>query len=115
MVKTTRTTEPRDMTGLAFYDIESYDVFSFCPGSRDASTPAEQVHVCVSLKPPPTMGGVRSPGLAMPPLVMRYHGPGSLDAHIEAMIEHRTYVFGWREYRNDFPVQPAGPQIGRRG
>ena len=86
---------PGNLAGMEFYDIESFDVFSFCPDSNDASTPATQVHVAVRLK---RVGA---------PLVMRYHGPDSLDAHIEAMIEHRTYVFGRREWSKDYPEQSS--------
>ncbi len=86
---------PKNMAGMEFYDIDSFDVASFCPDSNDASTPATQVHVTVKLKRIPT------------PLVMRYHGPDSLDAHIEAMIEHRTYVFGRREWSGDYAEQAS--------
>lgn len=110
MPKTTRTTDPRDMTGIAFYDIDEFSVISFCPDSRDASTPAKQVHVIVQLKESP--GSLESKPL---PMVMRYHGPGSLDAHIEAMIEHRTYVFGRKQWRNDWPEQDKMPEYDEPG
>lgn len=86
---------PRDVSGMEFYDLESFDVFSFCPDSNDASTPATQVHVAIQMR------------AFVTPLVMRYHGPGSLDAHIKALIEHRTYVFGRRSWPDDYPEQVA--------
>ena len=79
---------------MEFFDIESLNVFSFCPDSDDASTPATQVHIAHRVKSNPRV-----------PFIMRCHGPDTLDAYIEALIEHRTYVFGRREYRNDFPEQ----------
>jgi hypothetical protein len=41
-----------------------------------------------------------------PPLVARFHGTDTLDALIEALIEHRTYVFGRREWdASKYPEQ----------
>ena len=113
MVDTTRTGDTRgkaaaSMAGMEFYEIESFQVLSFCPDSNDASTPATQVHCVVRIKSSLSEGGRTVISVPKPPpLVMRYHGPDSLDAHIEAMIEHRTYVFGRREWRNDFDEQES--------
>ena len=87
------------MAGIAFYDIDFLDTISFCPDSNDASTPATQVHQVVKFK---------GPGAPEYPLVMRFLGPKTLDSFIEALIEHRTYVFGRRDWRNDFPEQANG-------
>lgn len=99
-MKTTRRnmvgSKAASMAGMAFYDIDFLDTLSFCPDSNDASTPATQVHQMIKLK------GIGAPKY---PLVARFSGPKTLDALIEALIEHRTYVFGRREWRNDFPVQ----------
>jgi len=78
------------MSGVAFFEIDHFNVGSFCPESTDASTPATQVHVRVKLKAPPaTLPGLPPVDvLSRLPLVMRYLGPDTLDAHIEAMIEH---------------------------
>ncbi len=85
------------LTGMAFYDIEFLNTISFCPDSNDASTPATQVHQIIKLK------GVGAP---REPLIARFHGTTTLDALIEALIEHRTYVFGRRDHwPNDFPEQ----------
>lgn len=84
------------MAGVAFYDIDMLDTFSFCPDSNDASTPATQVHQMIKMK------GVGAP---KDPLIARFSGTKTLDALIEALIEHRTYVFGRREWRNDFEEQ----------
>ena len=84
------------MVGVEFYDIDLLDTRSFCPDSNDASTPATQVHQFINLK---------GPGAPAHPLVARFSGTNTLDALIEALIEHRTYVFGRREWRNDFPEQ----------
>lgn len=89
------------MAGRAFYEIDFLDTLSFCPDSNDASTPATQVHQIVKLR------GVGAPPH---PLIARFHGPKTLDALIEALIEHRTYVFGRREWRNDFAEQDADPK-----
>jgi hypothetical protein len=89
----------RSLVGQEFYEIEEVGAWSFCPDSNDASTPATQVHMHMTIssplfsKPPP-------------PLVARFHGPDTLDALIEALIEHRVYVFGRRHYRSDkYPEQ----------
>lgn len=82
------------VVGMEFFDVESLDVFSFCPDSNDATTPATQVHIAHRLKGNPRI-----------PLVIRCHSPRTLDAYIESLIEHRTFVFGRREWRNDFPEQ----------
>ena len=87
---------PRNLQGMAFYEFESLDVYSFCPDSNDASTPATQVHAAIRLK------GVGAPSH---PLVVRFHGPDTLDAWIDALVEHRTYVFGRRKVRTDYPEQ----------
>jgi hypothetical protein len=55
-----------------------------------------QVHQVIRLK---------GPGAPEIPFVMRFHGPDTLDSIIESLIEHRTYVFGRREWRNDFAEQ----------
>lgn len=91
------------MAGMEFYDFESVNILSFCPDSNDASTPATQVHQIIQMK---------GPLAPKHPLVMRFRGPKTLDAMIEALIEHRTYVFGRRDWRNDFPEQIA--EDGRR-
>jgi hypothetical protein len=89
---------PRSLVGQEFYDIEQLGAFSFCPDSNDASTPATQVHVQIQAKD--------ALGKILPPMICRFHGPGSLDAFIEALIEHRTYVFGRRFWRSDrYPEQ----------
>jgi hypothetical protein len=82
------------MAGMEFYDIDFMDTISFCPDSNDASTPATQVHQIIKFKDRNI------------PMVARFHGTTSLDALIEALIEHRTYVFGRRAgWPNDFPEQ----------
>jgi hypothetical protein len=85
------------MAGMSFYDIDFLDTISFCPDSNDASTPATQVHQIIQLK------GVGAPSA---PLIARFSGAKTLDALIEALIEHRTYVFGRSEWRTDFQEQP---------
>lgn len=87
------------LVGQAFYDIEHLRVYSFCPDSNDASTPAKHVHMEIAQKQHVLERKQRAPWVA------RFKGPDTLDALIEALIEHRTYVFGRREYRTDWPVQ----------
>ncbi len=100
-VETTRTSTPKNVTGMSFYDLMEIDVGSFCPDSTDASTPATQVHMTLQLKPQPPARQ------APPPLVARFHRPEILDGVIEALIEHRTYVFGRRTWSADrYPEQP---------
>ena len=98
MPKTTRTDHrgksSASVVGMEFFDIESLDVFSFCPDSNDATTPATQVHISHRVRQ------------FQFPLIMRCHGPGTLDTYIEALIEHRTYVFGRREWdASKYPEQ----------
>jgi hypothetical protein len=88
---------PGSMAGVAFYDVDSINVFSFCPDSNDASTPATQVHVHITMKD--------ATGRKQAPMVMRCFGPDTLDGLIEALIEHRTYVFGRREFHSNYPEQ----------
>ncbi len=94
---------PKTLVGQQFYDIEQIGAYSFCPDSNDASTPATQVHVEIQLKAPPRHAEQRRETLL--PFIMRYHGTDTIDAFIEALIEHRTYVFGRHEWKNDFPEQ----------
>jgi len=101
MAETTRSGSMRgkreaSMVGKEFYDCDYFHTLSFCPDSEDASTPATQVHHMLKLK------GIGAPSA---PLVIRFHGTDTLDAMIEALIEHRTFVFGRREWRNDFYEQ----------
>ena len=86
------------MVGMEFFDIDFLDTLSFCPDSDDASTPATQVHQVIKFK---------GAGAPEPPLIARFKGARTLDSLVEALIEHRTYVFGRREWRNDFPEQES--------
>lgn len=88
---------PKSMVGQEFYDVEELGAGSFCPDSNDASTPATQVHVHITLK--------RWDGKPNPPFVMRCHRPETLDEFIESLIEHRVYVFGKREYHSNYKEQ----------
>jgi hypothetical protein len=88
-------TGARSLVGQEFYEIEELGCWSFCPDSNDASTPATQVHMHITLAAPPGLTLTRT---VQPPMVCRFHGPGTLDAFIESLIEHRTYVFGRREW-----------------
>ena len=89
---------PRSLVGQEFYEVEEIGACSFCPDSNDASTPATQVHVNITAKD--------WSGKAMPPFIARFHGPDTLDAFIEALIEHRTYVFGHKPWASfHYPVQ----------
>lgn len=91
---------PRSLRGVTFYDIAHIDVGAFCPDSEDGSTPATQVHMMIHLA---------SPLDPKPhPLVMRFHGPRTLDALIETLIQYRSYVFGRRKWRGDYPEQDGG-------
>lgn len=81
---------PRSAVGQQFFEIEEVGALSFCPDSDDASTPATQVHL--SIKAKDAIGNV------FPPMVMRFFTPEFLDSVIEALIEHRTYVFGRRDW-----------------
>lgn len=94
-------TGPRSLVGQAFYEIEELGAWSFCPDSDDASTPATQVHVHL------TVAGLDEVGRKkiFPPMVARFRGPDTLDGFIEALIEHRTYVFGRRKFHSDYPEQ----------
>jgi hypothetical protein len=104
-VQTQRDPGPKDLTGMAFRDVDHLGAFSFCPDSRDASTPATQVHLVVQIKGDLDDYGLRGP--KPPPFVCRFHRPEILDALIESLIEHRTYTFGRRAWTADhFPEQP---------
>jgi len=106
MAETTRS-GPGSLVGHAYYDIDGLSTYSFCPDSNDASTPATQVHVAIQLKGTALGFGMRRP--APPPMVMRFHSNDTLDAFIEALIEHRTYVFGRRHWSADaYPEQTRG-------
>ena len=95
-------TGPRTLVGQAYYEIEEIGCWSFCPDSDDASTPATQVHAHLTVSGLDESGKKR----VFPPMVCRFHGPGTLDAFIEALLEHRTYVFGRRAWSADaYPEQ----------
>ena len=83
---------PRTAVGMAFYDIHELGTASFCPDSNDASTPATEVHVSIQIRP--QIIGERP----LPHMVAAFKGTATLDAFIEALIEHRTYVFGRRSW-----------------
>lgn len=102
---------PRSLVGQQFHEIHELGVFSFCPDSNDASTPAKQVHISIQME---AMAHAVSGAPPLPPLIMRCHGTATLDDHIEALMEHRTYVCGKHEWRNDWPVQPSGAQEGKQ-
>ena len=90
---------PRTLVGQEFYEVEEIGAYSFCPDSNDASTPATQVHMSIKL-------ASRLFAKQPPPMVARYHGTDTLDALIEALIEHRTYVFGRRKWdASKYPEQ----------
>jgi hypothetical protein len=94
---------PRTLVGQEFYDIEELGAFSFCPDSDDASTPATQVHVKLQVAGLDELGKRK----VFPPMVARFAGAETLDAWIEAMIEHRTWVFGRRVWPvAQYPEQP---------
>lgn len=64
-----------------YYEVpEQFDVGSWCP-TADGTGPATQVHLRFGSPP----GNV---------MLIRFKGPGSLDALINALIEHREDVFG---------------------
>lgn len=60
-----------------------FDVGSWTPGQPGENVPATQVHLRFGTPP----------GICM---LVRFKGPGSLDALIDALIEHREYTFGKR-------------------
>lgn len=95
---------PKSLVGMKFFEVEELGAFSFCPDSNDASTPATQVHVRITLAAADQLGRK-----VFPPFIARFHGPGTLDAFIAALIEHRTYVFGRREWSAaQYPEQEEG-------
>jgi hypothetical protein len=64
-----------------YYEVpEELNVYSWCP-SPDGTGPATQVHLHIG-KPP------------SPVLVVRFKGPKTLDAIIQALNEHRIDVWG---------------------
>jgi hypothetical protein len=81
---------PKSAVGMEFYDIEEIGAASFCQDSDDASTPATQVHMQIKLDS--AVHGL------VPMLVARFHGTDTLDAVILALIEHRHFVFGRRDW-----------------
>lgn len=85
---------PRSLVGQSFYEVEEIGCCSFCPDSDDASTPATQVHAHLTVAGLDTLGRRK----VFPPMICRFHGADTLDAFIEALIEHRTYVFGRRDW-----------------
>lgn len=103
---------PKDMSGVEFYELDGVDIQSFCPDSNDASTRATQVHLSIVMK----SALKKIPEL---PMILRFHGTDSLDAIIEALIEHRTYVFGAKEFGmgpdgGGYEVQEDGPSPNHR-
>ncbi len=103
------------VSGQLFMDVDAIHVCSFCPGT---STTASQVHLQIAVKS--NESNVLSMAHAaiklkqVPPLVLRCHGPGTLDKIIAMLIEHRIYVFGRRDYVADYPVQDSGAQEGKK-
>lgn len=62
---------------------EGVDVFSWSPAPPGTvNAKSTQVHLMAAL--------------AFGKLLVRFKGPGTLDAVIDALIEHRTFVFGPR-------------------
>jgi hypothetical protein len=99
---------PKTAVGMVFLEIEEIGASSFCPDSNDASTPATQVHMTLRVKGVADYLGI--PKTIRPPtMVARFLGTGTLDAFIEALIEHRTYVFGRRQWdATGYPEQQRG-------
>jgi len=61
---------------------EGATVYSWCP-TPEPTVPPTQVHLHI-----PVGGAV---------IVMRFKGPGTLDAFIDALVKHREDVFGPRK------------------
>ena len=80
-------TDPRNTGGMSFLDIklDSIEVLQWHPGT-DGQGRATQVHVSMMLE-----------GVDVP-LVMRFKGPGTLDALISALAVHRFHV--WPDERS---------------
>jgi hypothetical protein len=73
-----------DFGNVDLYDgrPEGFDVYSWSPGEPGSTVPATQVH----------LHGLCQMGR----IIWRFKGPGSLDRLIDALIEHREYVWGKR-------------------
>jgi hypothetical protein len=71
---------PVNMAGVAFFEIESLHVGSWCP-LPDGKGEATQVHLHINVAGIPH------------PLVMRFKGPGTLDQFIDSLERHRADVW----------------------
>ncbi len=81
---------PQAIPQADYYEVpEELHVYSWSPDPDPHSlTPPTQVHLHFGKPPGPVF-------------VVRFKGTGSLDAIIDALIEHRTYVFGPRKALED--------------
>jgi len=72
---------PVNVTGLAYYSLESYKVASWCP-TPDGTGPAEQVHLVLNVK------------WMDAPFILRLKSRRATDELIAALQRHRDDVWG---------------------
>ena len=71
---------PRSLEGVSLFEIESLDVYEWCP-TPDASGPPEQVHVVVNVRGFPA------------PFVLRFKSPRTIGRFINNLRKHRDNVW----------------------
>lgn len=71
---------PQNLTGLAYYEVESVHVSSYTP-LPDGKGLCTELHVSIHMK-----GGA-------PPLILRMKTPESVDLLIAALVRHRNDVW----------------------
>ena len=93
----------RNAEEVAFFDVDEVSVRSTGPGLVGGGAPATQVHMVLRLRLalPSVVPGARIATAPLPPLALRFCAADDLDPIIEALIEHRTYTFGRREWSTD--------------
>jgi hypothetical protein len=89
---------PGSMVGVAVYDVDSINVLLLLSrlGRREHAGDASRFA--------PVTSRIVMWRWTLP-MVMRCFGHDTLDGFIEALIEHRTYVFGRRQFHSDYSEQ----------